>query len=95
MTVGAANISGNIDSPEGGLDAIMQTMVCTEQIGWRSKARHLLVYSSDDLFHIAGDGKVSAYLISGIKFSLLYVFIHFCYYVQLKILKKSLSTSLN
>lgn len=37
---------------------MMQVIVCTEEIGWRQKARHLIVFSTDAIFHIAGDGKV-------------------------------------
>lgn len=59
MEVTKAQVSGNLDSPEGGLDAIMQAIVCKEQIGWRSQARHLLVFSTDAEFHIAGDGKLA------------------------------------
>ncbi|CAH1183024.1 unnamed protein product [Ceutorhynchus assimilis] len=51
-------ISGNLDTPEGGLDAIMQAIVCKEVIGWRQNARHLLVMSTDAVSHIAGDGKL-------------------------------------
>lgn len=54
-----AAVSGNLDAPEGGFDAIMQAVVCREQIGWREKARRLLVFSTDAGFHYAGDGKVS------------------------------------
>ncbi|XP_066589275.1 integrin beta-PS-like [Prorops nasuta] len=54
-----APISGNLDSPEGGLDALMQVMVCTDAIGWREKARHLIVFSTDASFHIAGDGRLA------------------------------------
>lgn len=54
----AAPVSGNLDGPEGGLDAMMQVIVCTKEIGWRQKARHLIVFSTDAIFHIAGDGKV-------------------------------------
>ncbi|KAJ8954366.1 hypothetical protein NQ318_011039 [Aromia moschata] len=54
-----ARVSGNLDAPEGGLDAIMQAIVCKEHIGWRSQARHLLVFSTDAEFHIAGDGKLA------------------------------------
>ncbi|XP_045460964.1 integrin beta-PS-like [Harmonia axyridis] len=50
--------SGNMDSPEGGFDAIMQAIVCKKDIGWRPKARHLLIFSSDANFHIAGDGRL-------------------------------------
>ncbi|XP_030054041.1 integrin beta-7 [Microcaecilia unicolor] len=57
LKVSEQNISGNLDSPEGGFDAIMQAAVCTDQIGWRNVTR-LLVFTSDDTFHMAGDGKL-------------------------------------
>jgi integrin beta 1 len=53
-----ANISGNLDAPEGGFDAIMQAIVCSDEIGWRKTSRKMLVYSSDASFHFAGDGKL-------------------------------------
>jgi integrin beta 1 len=53
-----ASVSGNLDAPEGGFDAIMQAVVCRDQIGWRGKARRLLVFSTDAGFHYAGDGKL-------------------------------------
>lgn len=53
-----AQVSGNLDAPEGGFDAIMQAIVCKERIGWREKARKLLVFSTDAGFHYAGDGKL-------------------------------------
>lgn len=53
-----ANVSGNLDAPEGGFDAIMQAIVCKDQIGWRNEARKLLVFSTDSSFHYAGDGKL-------------------------------------
>uniref|UniRef100_A0A8C8WND3 Integrin beta n=1 Tax=Panthera leo TaxID=9689 RepID=A0A8C8WND3_PANLE len=43
--------------PEGGFDAILQAALCQEQIGWRNVSR-LLVFTSDDTFHTAGDGKL-------------------------------------
>ncbi|XP_070842029.1 integrin beta-1-B-like isoform X2 [Chaetodon trifascialis] len=55
--VGVQRISGNLDLPEGGLDALMQAAVCEEQIGWRNVTR-LLVFSTDAGFHSAGDGKL-------------------------------------
>uniref|UniRef100_A0A8C6P9N9 Integrin beta n=1 Tax=Nothobranchius furzeri TaxID=105023 RepID=A0A8C6P9N9_NOTFU len=57
--VGQQHISGNLDSPEGGFDAIMQVAVCgvREKIGWRNVTR-LLVFSTDAGFHFAGDGKL-------------------------------------
>ncbi|XP_066139996.1 integrin beta-PS isoform X2 [Euwallacea fornicatus] len=53
-----ANVSGNLDAPEGGFDAIMQAVVCRNEIGWRERARRLLVFSTDASFHYAGDGKL-------------------------------------
>ncbi|CAB1317594.1 unnamed protein product, partial [Coregonus sp. 'balchen'] len=50
--VSKQQISGNLDSPEGGFDAIMQ-----DAIGWRDVTR-LLVFSTDAGFHFAGDGKL-------------------------------------
>jgi protocadherin alpha len=52
-----AQVSGNLDAPEGGFDAIMQAIVC-KTIGWRETARRLLVFSTDAGFHYAGDGKL-------------------------------------
>nr|XP_006629496.1 PREDICTED: integrin beta-7 [Lepisosteus oculatus] len=56
--VSTQNISGNLDPPEAGLDALMQAAVCQEQIGWKNVTR-ILVYTSDDTFHTAGDGKLA------------------------------------
>merc|ERR1719410_1593866 len=33
-------------------------MVCGERIGWRKEARRVIIYTSDQSFHIAGDGKL-------------------------------------
>ncbi|KAG1654969.1 Integrin beta-PS [Nymphon striatum] len=55
--VNEARVSGNLDAPEGGFDAIMQVMVCPD-IGWRTQSRKLLVFSTDSSFHTAGDGKI-------------------------------------
>lgn len=56
--VKTAHVSGNLDAPEGGFDAIMQAIVCENEIGWREQARRLLVFSTDAGFHYAGDGKL-------------------------------------
>lgn len=53
-----AKLQGNIDPPEGGFDALMQAMVCEELLGWRPEARHLIVFSTDAEYHVAGDGKL-------------------------------------
>ena len=61
--VRAAPISGNIDNPEGGLDALMQArerekdlnmwadqvMVCGERVGWREEARRVIIYTTDQV----------------------------------------------
>ncbi|XP_030184769.1 integrin beta-5 isoform X1 [Leopardus geoffroyi] len=51
-------VSRNRDAPEGGFDAILQAAVCKEKIGWRKDALHLLVFTTDDVPHIALDGKL-------------------------------------
>lgn len=56
--VNETRISGNLDAPEGGFDAIMQSIVCPAEIGWRDGSRKLIVFSTDSGFHYAGDGKV-------------------------------------
>lgn len=52
-------VSRNRDAPEGVFDAIMQASVCQEKIGWRTEASHLLVITTDDVPHIALDGKLA------------------------------------
>uniref|UniRef100_A0A8D0AD78 Integrin beta n=1 Tax=Sander lucioperca TaxID=283035 RepID=A0A8D0AD78_SANLU len=54
-------ISGNLDAPEGGFDAILQAAVCG--IGWRAHSTHLLVFSTESAFHYESDG---ANVLSGI-----------------------------
>ncbi|XP_013007379.1 integrin beta-4 isoform X5 [Cavia porcellus] len=49
-------ISGNLDAPEGGFDAILQTAVCTRDIGWRPDSTHMLVFSTESAFHYEADG---------------------------------------
>ncbi|NXD87110.1 ITB4 protein, partial [Halcyon senegalensis] len=49
-------ISGNLDAPEGGFDAILQTAVCKDMIGWRNDSTHLLVFSTESAFHYEADG---------------------------------------
>ena len=56
--VQAQRISGNQDAPEGGFDGFLQSIVCTNLIGWRDVSRKLLLYITDAGFHFANDGKV-------------------------------------
>uniref|UniRef100_A0A3P8R4N3 Integrin beta n=1 Tax=Astatotilapia calliptera TaxID=8154 RepID=A0A3P8R4N3_ASTCA len=55
-------ISGNLDSPEGSLDAMMQAAVCEDKIGWNSNSTRLIVLTTDAGFHMAGDGKLAGIL---------------------------------
>ena len=48
----------NLDRPEGCLEALMQAVVCKDQIGWRNDSHKLIVLSTDSPYHIAGDAKV-------------------------------------
>uniref|UniRef100_A0A913I850 Integrin beta n=1 Tax=Strongyloides stercoralis TaxID=6248 RepID=A0A913I850_STRER len=54
-----AQISGNLDAPEGGFDAVMQALACNKSIGWRERARKMIVFSTDAGFHYAGDGRLA------------------------------------
>ncbi|XP_061090452.1 integrin beta-2-like isoform X2 [Conger conger] len=60
--VSSLHISGNLDIPEGSLDAIMQAAVCENEIGWGNSTR-LLVLTTDAGFHMAGDGKLGSILL--------------------------------
>lgn len=57
--VDKAQISGNLDAPEGGFDAIMQAISCNDSIGWRDHSRKMIVFSTDAGFHFAGDGRLA------------------------------------
>ncbi|CAD5214572.1 unnamed protein product [Bursaphelenchus okinawaensis] len=57
-----AEISGNLDAPEGGFDAVVQAIVCNSTIGWRERSRKMIVLSTDAGFHFAGDGKLGGIL---------------------------------
>jgi len=52
-------ISGNLDPPEGGFDALMQVAVCGDKI-WPKEdySRKIVIFVTDAAFHIAGDGKL-------------------------------------
>ncbi|XP_018010341.1 integrin beta-6 [Hyalella azteca] len=57
--VGDTHVLANDDSPEGGFDALLQALACKEQIRWRDEAAKILLYSTDAVFHYAGDGKLA------------------------------------
>ncbi|EDW64210.1 integrin beta-nu isoform X1 [Drosophila virilis] len=54
--VAASRITGNLDNLEGGLDALMQVIVCPKQIGWKQQARKVVILVTDGFMHFAGDG---------------------------------------
>jgi metal-sulfur cluster biosynthetic enzyme len=50
---------GNKDSPEGGLDGLMQLLLCNPQsneIGWRDNVKGIVVFVTNAPSHLAGDG---------------------------------------
>ncbi|XP_065338001.1 integrin beta-PS-like [Cloeon dipterum] len=51
-------ISGNVDTPEGGFDALMQAMVCKNEIGWRNESLRMIIFSTDAESHYSGDGRL-------------------------------------
>ena len=55
-------LAGNVDNPEGSLDALMQVMVCGKRIGWRNNARKIIILATDRDFHYAMDGKLAGIL---------------------------------
>ncbi|KAI1307699.1 Integrin beta-1-B [Halotydeus destructor] len=63
--VNRSEISGNLDGPEGGLEALMQVMVCGSEVGWarNNNARRIVVFVTDSTSHIAGDGKLGGILV--------------------------------
>lgn len=53
-----SSVTGNVDNLEGGLDGVVQSIVCAEEIGWAQQARKLMLMATDGFLHFAGDGKV-------------------------------------
>ncbi|KAJ0181645.1 hypothetical protein K1T71_002367 [Dendrolimus kikuchii] len=47
----------NRDLPEGGLDALAQTMVCKDVVGWRDQSTKIIILTTDASYHVAGDGR--------------------------------------
>ncbi|CAL8238396.1 unnamed protein product, partial [Merluccius merluccius] len=52
-------ISGNMDTPEGGLDAMLQAGVCQREVGWRTGAKRLLLLMTDQPSHLALDSRLA------------------------------------
>ncbi|KAL4629738.1 integrin beta-8 isoform X1 [Arapaima gigas] len=56
-------ISGNMDTPEGGFDAMLQAAVCQGNIGWRPEAKHLLLLMTDQPSHLALDSRLAGIVV--------------------------------
>uniref|UniRef100_A0A3B3QI50 Integrin beta n=1 Tax=Paramormyrops kingsleyae TaxID=1676925 RepID=A0A3B3QI50_9TELE len=56
-------ISGNMDTPEGGFDAMLQAAVCQRDIGWRPEAKRLLLVMTDQPSHLALDSKLAGIVV--------------------------------
>ncbi|SPP82125.1 integrin beta-nu [Drosophila guanche] len=54
--VAGSKITANLDNLEGGLDALMQVIVCPKEIGWQQQARKVVILVTDGFMHLAGDG---------------------------------------
>uniref|UniRef100_A0A3B4B4M2 Integrin beta n=1 Tax=Periophthalmus magnuspinnatus TaxID=409849 RepID=A0A3B4B4M2_9GOBI len=53
-------ISGNMDTPEGGLDAMLQAV---KAVGWRPEAKRLLLFMTDQPSHLALDSRLAGIVI--------------------------------
>ncbi|KAM8767774.1 integrin beta-8 [Acanthopagrus schlegelii] len=58
-TIKRQRISGNMDTPEGGLDAMLQAAVCQKAVGWRPEAKRLLLLMTDQPSHLALDSRLA------------------------------------
>lgn len=56
-------ISGNMDTPEGGFDAMLQAAECQKDIGWRAEAKHLLLVMTDQPSHLTLDSKLAGIVV--------------------------------
>lgn len=48
----------NIDEPEAGLDALMQTILCQDEMKWNVDSRKVVILATDATLHLAGEGKM-------------------------------------
>ncbi|XP_077300389.1 integrin beta-nu-like isoform X2 [Arctopsyche grandis] len=56
QALNSSEITANLDNAEGGMDALMQVLVCGDQMGWNPKSRKIVIFATDGLSHFAGDG---------------------------------------
>jgi protocadherin alpha len=57
-----ATIRGNLDAPEATLEALLQTVACRENMGWRNGSLRIVMVLTDAGFKTALDGKVATLL---------------------------------
>lgn len=64
-TLKKVKISFNVDPPESSLEALMQVIVCQNNIGWKDKrrARRIVIITTDADFHYSGDGLLGGLVI--------------------------------
>lgn len=65
--VNSSDVTANLDNLEGGLDALMQIIVCKKEIGWDEKTRKIVVLASDGLCHFSGDGLLAGVILKNDK----------------------------
>uniref|UniRef100_A0A8W8MC73 Integrin beta n=1 Tax=Magallana gigas TaxID=29159 RepID=A0A8W8MC73_MAGGI len=58
----ALNQTEDLDTVGGLLNGLMQVMACGDRIGWRKKARRMIIYATDSNYHQAGDGRIAGIL---------------------------------
>lgn len=54
--VNTSDVTGNVDNLEGGLDGVIQAIVCENIVGWEHHARKLMLVATDGFLHFAGEG---------------------------------------
>ncbi|KAK9885412.1 hypothetical protein WA026_010908 [Henosepilachna vigintioctopunctata] len=54
-----STVSANLDDLEGGMEALMQIVVCGTRIGWADVSRKFIIVSTGSYMHLAGDGLLS------------------------------------
>lgn len=54
-----SDTSANLDDLEGGMEALMQVLVCGKRVGWSDVSRKLVIISTGSYMHLAGDGILS------------------------------------
>lgn len=52
-------VTANLDNMEGALDALMQVLVCGQEVGWKNDSRKMVLLLTNGLLHFAGDGKLA------------------------------------